>query len=130
MRDSGLLHALLGVTDQRRLSGHPKLGASWEGFVLEEILRLTGEREAWFWGTQGLSELDLLVRHRGQLLGFEMKHADAPGMTKSLHVAMQDLGLDRAFVVYPGTQSYRIASKVEALGLRALRERLRASGRW
>jgi uncharacterized protein len=130
VRDSGLLHALLGVTDRRRLSGHPKLGASWEGFVLEEILRLTGEREAWFWGTQGLSELDLLVRHRGRLLGFEMKHADAPGMTKSLHVAMQDLGLDHAFVVYPGTQSYRIAPKVEALGLPALRERLRAGGRW
>jgi predicted AAA+ superfamily ATPase len=124
IRDSGLLHALLGIDDFRVLEGHPKLGASWEGFAVEEILRLTGERQAWFWGTQGLSELDLLVRWRGRLVGFEMKYKDAPAMTKSLHAAMQDLKLEQAFVVYPGTRSYRVADNVEVLPLGAVRERL------
>jgi hypothetical protein len=124
VRDSGLLHALLGIADFRGLEGHPKLGASWEGFVVDEILRLTGERQAWFWGTQGLSEIDLLVRWRGRLLGFEMKYKDAPAMTKSLHVAMQDLKLDQAFIVYPGQSSYRVAAKVEVVPLPVLRQRL------
>jgi hypothetical protein len=94
------------------------------GFVVDEILRLTGERQAWFWGTQGLSEIDLLVRWRGRLLGFEMKYKDAPAMTKSLDVAMQDLKLDQAFIVYPGQSSYRVAAKVEVVPLPVLRQRL------
>jgi predicted AAA+ superfamily ATPase len=126
IRDSGLLHALLGIEDFRGLEGHPKLGASWEGFAIQEILRVTGEREAWFWATQGLSELDLLVRWRGRLVGFEMKYKDAPAITKSLHVAMQDLKLDRAFIVYPGKRSYRVADNVEVVPLAAVRERLLA----
>jgi predicted AAA+ superfamily ATPase len=124
VRDSGLLHALLGITDFRGLQGHPKLGASWEGFAIEEILHITGERQAWFWATQGLSELDLLVRWQGRLIGFEMKYKDAPAMTKSLHMAMQDLNLDQAFIVYPGTKSYRVARNVEVVPLPILRQRL------
>jgi predicted AAA+ superfamily ATPase len=124
VRDSGLLHSLIGVPDMAALQGHPKLGASWEGFVIEEILRITGDREAWFWATQGLSEIDLLVRWRGKLVGFEMKCADAPGMTKSLHTAMQDLKLDQAFIVYPGNKSYPVSEKVEVVPLPDLRERL------
>lgn len=125
VRDSGLLHALLGLADLRGLSGHPKLGASWEGFAIEEILRITGDRAAWFWATQGLSELDLLVRWQGKLLGFEMKYGDAPTMTKSLDVAMQDLELDHAFIVYPGTRVYPVASKVTVIPLPDLLVRLR-----
>lgn len=125
VRDSGLLHALLGLTDLRAVEGHPKLGASWEGFVIEEILRITGDRAAWFWGTQGLSELDLLVRWQGKLLGFEMKYGDAPAMTKSLHVAMQDLALDHAFIVYPGTRTYPVTDKVTVIPLPDLRVRLK-----
>ena len=124
VRDSGLLHALLGLADLRGLQGHPKLGASWEGFVIEEILRITGDRAAWFWATQGLSELDLLVRWQGKLLGFEMKYGDAPTMTKSLHVAMQDLKLDHAFIVYPGTRVYPAADRVTVIPLPDLRARL------
>mgnify|MGYP003882740321 CR=1 FL=1 len=126
IRDTGLLHALLGIEEFRGLQSHPKLGASWEGFAMEEILRIVGERQAWFWATQGLSELDLLIRWHGRLIGIEMKYRDAPEMTKSLHVAMQDLGLPQAFIVYPGSRSYRVADKVEAVPLPVLRERLLA----
>jgi uncharacterized protein len=125
VRDTGLLHALLGLDDLRGLEGHPKLGASWEGFAIEEILRITGDRSAWFWATQGLSELDLLVRWQGKLLGFEMKYGDAPTMTKSLHVAMQDLKLDHAYIVYPGTRVYPVTNKVTVIPLPDLRLRLR-----
>ena len=128
VRDSGLLHALLGLADLRAVQGHPKLGASWEGFVIEEILRITGDRAAWFWGTQGLSELDLLVRWQGKLVGFEMKYGDAPAMTKSLHVAMQDLKLDQAFIVYPGTETYPVADKVTVTPLPDLLSHLREPG--
>lgn len=124
VRDTGLLHALLGLTDTRDLEGHPKLGASWEGFAIEQILRITGDHDAWFWGTQGLSELDLMVRRQGKLIGFEMKYGDAPTMTKSLHVAMHDLGLHHAFIVYPGTKTYAAADKVTAIPLPDLRARL------
>jgi hypothetical protein len=124
LRDSGLLHSLLAIPDLRGLQGHPKLGASWEGFAIEEILRATGERQAWFWATQGISELDLLVRVRGRLIGFEMKYGDSPGMTKSLHTAMHDLRLDRAFIVYPGTKTYPVSENVEVVPLPDLRRRL------
>jgi uncharacterized protein len=124
VRDSGLLHSLLGIGDHRGLDGHPKRGASFEGFVIEEILRLVGDQQAWFWATQGQSELDLLVRWQGRLIGFEVKCADAPGMTKSLHTAMQDLKLDRAFIVYPGTRAYPVTDGVEVIPLPMLRQRL------
>ena len=121
--------SLLGIPDVAALHGHPKLGASWEGFVIEEILRLTGDREAWFWATQGMSELDLIVRWKGKLIGFEMKCSDAPGMTKSLRTAIQDLKLDRAFIVYPGNKSYPVSERVEVVPLPALRKRLGGGSR-
>jgi hypothetical protein len=124
VRDSGLLHALLGVEDFHALERHPKLGASWEGFALEEILRLTGDRDAWFWATQGVSEIDLLVRWHGRLVGFEMKHADAPTLTNSIRVAIQDLKLERVFVVYPGQKAYALADNVEVIPLPAVADRL------
>ena len=102
LRDSGLLHAFLGVPSFRALEGHPKLGASWEGFVIEEVLHAVGERNAFFWSTQAGAELDLLVILNGKRYGVEVKYADAPGMTKSMHIALHDLKLKHLFVAYPG----------------------------
>ena len=106
------------------LEAHPKLGASWEGFALEETLRVTGDREAYFWNTQGQAELDLLVFIRGKRYGFEFKYADAPVVTKSLCVAHDDLKLKRAFIVHPGNKSYPLNSWAEAVAIRDLKRRV------
>jgi predicted AAA+ superfamily ATPase len=124
LRDSGLLHTLLGIPSFAALESHPKLGASWEGFALEEVLRITGDREAYFWNTQGGAELDLLVFFNGRRYGFEFKYADAPGMTKSLQVAHDDLMLRRVFVVHPGSKSYPLNDWAEAVSIVSLRTRL------
>lgn len=124
LRDSGLLHELLGIPSFAALEAHPKLGASWEGFALEEVLRVTGDRDAYFWHTQGGAELDLLVFVNGQRFGFEFKYADAPALTKSLVVAHADLKLERVFIVYPGRKSYPLNGWAEAVGVAGLRPRL------
>ena len=124
LRDTGLLHSLLGITSFAGLEAHPKLGASWEGFALEETLRATGDREACFWSAQSGAELDLLVFHRGKRFGFEFKYADAPSVTKSLKTARHDLKLERAFIVSPGAKSYPLDDWVEVVGIGSLRARL------
>lgn len=124
LRDSGLLHELLGIPSFAALEAHPKLGASWEGFALEEVLRIVGDRDAYFWSTQGGAELDLLSFIGTQRFGFEFKYADAPAVTKSLSVARQDLGLERVFVVHPGTHSYPLNDWADALAIGAVPERL------
>jgi len=128
LRDSGLLHELLGIASFAALEAHPKLGASWEGFALEEVLRVTGDREAYFWNTQGGAELDLFVFLNGQRYGFEFKYADAPAVTKSLEVARRDLKLKRAFIVHPGRQSYPLNAWADAVGIAALRARVEELG--
>ncbi len=117
VRDSGLLHALLGLGSWGELGAHPKLGASWEGFALEQVLALARGADAYFWGTHAGAELDLLLIHRGRRYGIEFKYSDAPVMTKSLHVALADLELARAWIVYPGSESYAVHEKVEAVPL-------------
>ena len=117
LRDSGLLHALLGIPSFRDLEGHPKIGASWEGFAIEEIVRRAGERNCYFWATQSGAGLDLLVMAGGQRYGVEVKYSDAPGMTKSMRVALEDLGLKRLLVVYPGSQSYALNEKTMVIPL-------------
>jgi predicted AAA+ superfamily ATPase len=117
VRDSGIAHHLLGIETFPTLQSHPKLGASWEGFALENILARARARDAYFWATHAGAELDLLLFHQGKRIGFEFKYADAPGMTKSLHTALADLSLDRAWVVYPGRERYRLHDKVEAIPL-------------
>lgn len=124
LRDSGLLHELLGVSSFAALEAHPKLGASWEGFALEEVLRTAGDREAYFWNTQGGAELDLLVFLNGRRFGFEFKYADAPAVTKSLTIARQDLKLNRAFIVHPAAKSYPLNDWAEALAIGDLKSRL------
>lgn len=124
IRDSGIVHALLGLATFGELDGHPKLGASWEGFVIEEILRRTGDRDAYFWATPAGAELDLLVFVRGRRIGFEVKYSDAPQLTKSMAIARQDLKLDRLLVIYPGTTSYALSGDVEAVAIADLHTRL------
>jgi hypothetical protein len=127
LRDSGLLHTLLDLPTERAVFGHPRLGASWEGFCLENILRRTGDRSAYFWGTYGQAELDLLVLHDGRRHGFEFKFADAPGITRSMRIAMSDLQLDTLWVVYPGTGgSYSLGEGVEVIAVQELEARLTA----
>jgi predicted AAA+ superfamily ATPase len=124
IRDSGLLHGLLHLASPQRLEEHPKLGASWEGFALEQVLRITGDRDAYFWATHSGAEVDLMVLWLGQRIGFEFKFSDAPGITKSMHIALADLKLDRLFVVVPGKDSYALGPKVEVLSILNLPERL------
>jgi uncharacterized protein len=107
-----------------RLEGHPKLGASWEGCVIEGVLRITGERNTYFWATHGGHELDLFLLWRGMRVGIEVKYADAASMTHSMHTALADLKLDRLLVVYPGRTSYPLTEKAEAVSILDLAERL------
>lgn len=124
VRDSGLLHALLGLETYDDLLGHPKAGASWEGFAIEQILGLLRTQEAYFWSTYQGAELDLLVTIRGRRYGFEMKMSDAPTLTKSMQVATGDLRLERLFAIHPGRGSYLLGDKAEAVSVLELPARL------
>lgn len=117
VRDSGLLLALLSLRTKTSLEGHPKYGASWEGFAIEQVLSLVRPAEAYFWATHGGAELDLMIIRDGRRIGFEMKCADAPTLTRSMKCAFDDLGLRRLYVVYPGAKSYRLAPHIEALSI-------------
>lgn len=108
LRDSGLLHALLQLTTLGDVQSHPKLGASWEGFALEQVVRLLDTRDAYFWASHSGAELDLLVFVRGRRYGFEFKFADAPRATRAMHVARADLRLEHLWVVYPGPRGYEL----------------------
>jgi len=120
LRDSGLLHQLLGIAHGKALLSHPKIGASWEGFVIEQALAAEPHDEAWFWATHQGAEIDLILRRGDRLLGVECKRADAPRLTPSIRIALDDLGLGRVAVIYPGTKRYAIADRVEAVPLRTL----------
>jgi predicted AAA+ superfamily ATPase len=114
-RDSGLLHQLLGIRNRRDLLTHPKSGASWEGYVIEEVIKLLQPDDAFFWATHGGAELDLLLMMDGRRLGIEVKRMDAPRLTPSMRIALEDLRLDRLLVLYPGEQRYPLAERVEAV---------------
>ncbi len=115
IRDSGLFHALHTISNWEQLESHPKLGASWEGFALEQALRLRRINHPFHWRTHAGSELDLLWQAEGGLWGMEFKYRDAPGMTKSIHSALRDLNLKHLWIVYPGGESYRLHEKVTVL---------------
>ncbi len=117
LRDSGILHALLQLPHLEAVQGHPKLGASWEGFAIEQILGVVGAADAYHWASHGGAELDLFVRTAGRRFGFELKYSDAPSRTRSMHVAVADLGLDHLFVVYPGAHRYELDTKITAVPL-------------
>ena len=128
LRDSGVLHTLLRVRTFRELEVHPKVGASWEGFAMEQVLRRVGERDAFFWATHGGAELDLLVLGRGRKWGFEFKFRETPAITRSMRSAVDDLGLARLWVVHPGRQAYPLAKGIEALPLADLDRAIAATG--
>jgi predicted AAA+ superfamily ATPase len=117
VRDTGLLHALLGIANQRDLEYHPKVGASWEGYAVEEVIKSFRPDEAYFWATHGGAELDLLLFKNGRRIGVECKRADAPTLTPSMRIALTDLKLDHLYVLYPGDRHYPLANKVEVLPL-------------
>jgi predicted AAA+ superfamily ATPase len=120
VRDSGVLHQLLGIGTEKELLSHPKAGASWEGFVIEEALSLMQPDEAYFWATHQGAEIDLVLRKGGQLFGIECKRTDRPRMTPSIRIALEDLGLEQVAIVYPGRKRFHVASGVEALPLSSL----------
>ena len=91
------------------------MGASFEGFAIKQVLSCLGLGNASFRGTQGRAELDLLITHGGERCGFEVKYADAPGTTRSMHTAIADLGLEHLWVIYPGSERYRLREKITAL---------------
>lgn len=115
VRDSGILHALLQLNSTEAVMAHPKAGASWEGFVLEQVLRQALPAEAYFWATHQGAELDLLLFKHRRRVGVEIKRADAPKLTPSMRIALTDLKLDRLLVIYPGDKPYRLAPKVEVV---------------
>lgn len=117
VRDSGLLHVLLGVTSRRDLEMHPKVGASWEGYAVEEVLKALEPDEAYFWATHQGAELDLLLFKSGKRIGVECKRSDAPSLTPSMRIALANLKLDHLHVVYPGDRQYALAKNVDALPL-------------
>ena len=124
-RDTGLLHTLLGLRNLDQVSSHPRLGFSWEGFALEEVIcKLKADQDAYFYKTHGGAELDLLVMRGGKRYGFEFKFQDAPRPTKSMHGVLEDLALDQLFVVYPGSESYALDERIATMPLDTVKEEL------
>jgi len=126
IQDAGLLHALLDLENYDQLMGHPKAGASWEGFAIDQVLTILRARDAYFWGTHQGAELDLMITRGGKRYGFEMKMSDAPTATKSMRIALADLRLERLFVIYPGRDSYPLDQRTEVVSILDLPSRLAA----
>jgi len=118
-RDSGILHHLMGIALHEQLQVHPRLGASWEGFAMEQIIQTYRLREgdAFFWAIHQQAELDLLFHKNGKKLGFEFKYTDKPTITKSVRTAMEILQLDMIYIVYPGSINFPLSDRIQALGL-------------
>ncbi len=121
-RDSGLLHSLLGFPDLHSLYGHPKVGASWEGYVLEQVLTIVRPSSAYFWATHNGAEIDLLLQSHGKWIGVEVKFNEAPKITNSMRIALQDLNLDYLWVVYPGEHRYPVHQKISVLPITQVNE--------
>jgi len=122
IRDSGILHALLGIDTMDALLSHPVAGASWEGFAIDAVLARFPRAQAFFYATHGGAELDLLLVYHGRRYGFEMKLNEAPTLTRSMTVSLEDLGLEGLFIIYPGTRQYPLSERIRAVPLQALYE--------
>ena len=116
-RDSGILHGLLNLPDFHALTGHPRVGASWEGFALEQTLQVLNPSQAFFWATHGGVEVDLLFFHRGHRYGVEFKFSEAPQATKSMRIALDTLKLHHLWIINPGQHCYPIDKRISALPL-------------
>ena len=121
-RDSGVLHALLDLPDENGLLAHPKLGASWEGFALEQVIQMhrADAADCFFWATHGHAELDLLIVQGTKRSAFEFKYTSTPRVTRSMHSALENLKLDRITIVHPGDSDYPLTENVRVAGLRTL----------
>jgi uncharacterized protein len=115
IRDTGILHALVGLKTESDLFTYPRYGASWEGYVIEEVIRAVEPDDVYFWATHNGAEIDLVFMKNGRMYGVECKRADAPEMTPSMKIALDDLKLERIAVIYPGKHRYQIHKKVEAV---------------
>lgn len=119
-RDTGLLHYLLGIRTEQQLAVHPRNGASWEGYVIEETLKAIEPEQAYFWATHAGAELDLLLIKDGKHIGIECKRMDAPYRTPSMSIAMRDLKLARLIVLYPGPHAYSLAENMDVVPLTSM----------
>ena len=115
IRDSGIFHALLQLENLSDIQGHPMLGSSWESFALEHVVGAFNNRDIYFWATHAGAELDLLVMSKGKRYGFEFKYADAPGTTRSMRTAINDLSLEHLWVVYPGKEEYALDETISVI---------------
>ena len=122
LRDSGLLHTLLSLKDRDDVLGHPQLGASWEGFALEQAIQHLGlrEQDVFFWAVHTGAELDLVFQYKGKLWGIEAKYGDAPTLTKSMHTALEELSLAHLWVVYPGSKPYELDNHASVVPIQQL----------
>lgn len=123
-RDSGIFHNLIGIANLDQLYIHPKLGASWEGFALEQVIQhfSLNEDEVFFWGVHTGANLDLLFRKKGKFWGVEVKYNEAPTRTKSMISAIDELSLEHLWVIYPGKETYKLDKKITAVGIHNLKE--------
>jgi hypothetical protein len=119
-RDTGLYHSLLDIPNRHILLGHPKVGASWEGFAIEQALQILHPNAAYFWGTHAGAEIDLVFQHKGRRYGMEVKFSEAPSLTPSMRIAVSELNLERLWIVYPGNEVYPVTEKITALPLAKL----------
>jgi hypothetical protein len=115
IRDSGILHGLLNLPDMHTLYSHPQIGASWEGFAIEQILNLLRPARAYFWATHNGAEIDLFFNDHGKRFGFEIKFNESPVITKSMKIALNDLQLDHLWVIYPGQHTYPVDEKITVM---------------
>jgi predicted AAA+ superfamily ATPase len=118
-RDSGIFHLLQGIQTHENLQVNPRLGSSWEGFAMEQVISACGAtpEEIYFWGVHGVGELDLLVIKNGKRIGFEIKHSSKPAITPSMRLAMQELKLEKIFVIYNGSNSFLLDDRIQAISL-------------
>ncbi len=120
LRDTGLLHTLLSIFDLQTLWGHPRVGASWEGFALNQFLQIFSPTQQFFWSTYSGAELDLFFMHRGRRYGVEFKFSEAPRVTRSMRIALDDLQLDRLWIIYPGEHQYPVDEKLRVWPLQQI----------
>lgn len=120
LRDSGLLHSLLDIPSKHSLLGHPKAGASWEGFALEQGLQILRPNAAYFWRVHSGAELDLFFQHKGRRYGMEFKFSEAPAITPSMRIALTQLSLDHLWIVYPGDESYPLTPQITVQPIKSL----------
>lgn len=126
IRDSGVLHYLLDISTQKELHRHPKIGASWEGFIIENIIQILGmdERHCYFWATHGGAEIDFVVYKKGSLRGFEIKRTSSPKITSSMRIAMEDLNLSQLDVIHAGSRTFQLDERIRAVAADRLLEEI------